>query len=451
MFTHTRVTQGKLAGDLARRLRTAILALALTPWLTDIARAQFPSGEILLSVLGNTPRMERFRPDGTHVWTSTAGPGMGGSGCAVTRQGHVIMTRGWPNGVNVIGSDGVQIHSFETPQVIAWGPDVGVFSDGTLAVADRSGPVHLHTQAGVFVSSFPSAGFSLPYSCHVDRHDRLFLCDSAGPSGFMGQIIMLNRSGQLLATMPLTFEPGDLVLGPDDTLWVADQGNRKVVHLDAAGGLLGEFPVAVTGPLDGIAMAGDGSFFVTGQWSSQIFHYSGAGALLGTFPIPNGPGIPAFMTIVGCGIDAVTYCTAKQNSIGCTPSIGATGSASASASSGFTVHAANVRNHNSGLLFYGITGRGSAPFQGGTLCVKSPIRRTTATNSGGTPLPASDCTGVYSIDMNAFAQGLLGGAPLPALKVPGTLVDCQWWGRDQGFPPPNNSTLSNGLEYRICN
>jgi hypothetical protein len=143
------------------------------------------------------------------------------------------------------------------------------------------------------------------------------------------------------------------------------------------------------------------------------------------------------------------YCTAKVNSLGCTPAIGWSGVPSATGSGTFIVTGTNVRNNKSGLLFYGLNGSASTPFQGGTLCVASQIRRTPAVTSGGTPAPANDCTGVYSIDMNAFAIGALGGSPSPGLTVPGNVVNCQWWGRDPGFPAPNNTTLTNGLQYTI--
>jgi lectin family protein len=145
-----------------------------------------------------------------------------------------------------------------------------------------------------------------------------------------------------------------------------------------------------------------------------------------------------------------TYCTAKINALGCTPAIAATGIASASAGSGFSVTGSNVRNNKNGLLFYGVSGRSGVPFQGGYLCVKAQVKRTVGTNSFGNPAPANDCSGVYSIDMNAFATGSLGGTPLPALLVIGTTVDCQWWGRDPGFLAPNNTTLTDGLEYVVC-
>ncbi|HTF90875.1 MAG TPA: hypothetical protein VK843_20815 [Planctomycetota bacterium] len=150
-----------------------------------------------------------------------------------------------------------------------------------------------------------------------------------------------------------------------------------------------------------------------------------------------------------CGNPAI-YCTAKINSLGCTPTISSTGASSASAGSGFTIRASSVRNQKPGLMLYSVTGRAAVPFQSGFRCVNVPVRRTTAANSGGTALPASDCSGVYAIDMNTFTVGGLGGNPIPALGIQGTTVDCQWWGRDPGFPAPNNSTLSDALEYVVC-
>jgi hypothetical protein len=142
-----------------------------------------------------------------------------------------------------------------------------------------------------------------------------------------------------------------------------------------------------------------------------------------------------------------TYCTAKVNSLGCVPAIGSSGSPSATAGSGFTVTCANARNNRVGLIVYGTTGRDDRPFQAGYLCVFIPLHRTIQVNSGGNPAPANDCSGVYSIDMNAFAAGALGGAPIPALTVPGTVVNAQWWGRDKGGF--YNTTLSDAIEYPV--
>ena len=80
--------------------------------------------------------------------------------------------------------------------------------------------------------------------------------------------------------------------------------------------------------------------------------------------------------------------------------------------------------------------------------MRAPIKRSINVQSGGSP-SGNDCTGMYQIDMNAFAVGALGGNPLPELSIAGSVVTCEFWGRDPGFPAPNNTSLSNALEYTV--
>jgi hypothetical protein len=143
------------------------------------------------------------------------------------------------------------------------------------------------------------------------------------------------------------------------------------------------------------------------------------------------------------------YCEAKTTSIGCVPFVTFTGSPSASSSSDFAVRANSMRNQKNGLLLYGLNGAATVPFQGGTMCIAAPQLRTPMQSSGGSPSPADDCSGSLALDMNAFASGALGGNPSPALSVAGTTVCCQFWGRDPGFAPPQNTMLSSALSYVV--
>ncbi|MBI5435144.1 MAG: hypothetical protein HZA52_20080 [Planctomycetes bacterium] len=145
----------------------------------------------------------------------------------------------------------------------------------------------------------------------------------------------------------------------------------------------------------------------------------------------------------------VTYCTAKTTSNGCVPVIDGHGASSVANGASFQVTCIGLRNQKSGLFLYGSNGRASLPFSGGLLCVAGPQKRTPVQSSAGSAAPANDCSGVLQLDFNAFAAGLLGGNPSPALSVPGTTIDVQTWARDPGFAPPNNTQLSDALEYVV--
>jgi subtilisin-like proprotein convertase family protein len=155
------------------------------------------------------------------------------------------------------------------------------------------------------------------------------------------------------------------------------------------------------------------------------------------------------LNVIECGPGSTPYCSGKINSLGCLPAIGSTGYSSASLGSGFVVSGSNLRNNKPTMLVYTDAGRAATPFYGGILCVQGPVHRGPSVSSGGTAAPVQDCTGAYSLDMNAFATGSLGGNPAAFLLVPGTVVDSQIWARDPGFPVPNNASLTGGLEWTV--
>jgi len=131
-----------------------------------------------------------------------------------------------------------------------------------------------------------------------------------------------------------------------------------------------------------------------------------------------------------------TYCQGKVNSAGCLPVIATSGTAKASGTSAFTISATKIVAQKSGLLFYGFA-PANLPFQGGTLCVDPPTRRTPAQNSGSS---GTGCTGSFSMNFNAFIQG--GGDPQ---LVAGQEVYAQYYFRDVS----STAGLTNAVSFTI--
>ncbi|MBL8802367.1 MAG: VCBS repeat-containing protein [Planctomycetes bacterium] len=136
-----------------------------------------------------------------------------------------------------------------------------------------------------------------------------------------------------------------------------------------------------------------------------------------------------------------TYCSAKLNSQGCTPTVEALGTPSASVLAPFRIRARNVLNNKLGLLFYGFA-PDAAPFQGGHLCVQQPLRRTPVQDSEGNLSP-DDCSGLYSFDFNHHIR-----SGIDPLLGPGVAVYAQYWSRDPASP--STTGLTNAVSFVIC-
>lgn len=137
-----------------------------------------------------------------------------------------------------------------------------------------------------------------------------------------------------------------------------------------------------------------------------------------------------------------SYCAAKPNSQGCLPGLEFQGHASLTDPAPFLVRAHAVLNQKLGLYLYGTSGDANQPFQGGTLCVQSPLTRMPPIGTGGHPLP-EDCSGLATVDFNARIQSGID----PRLVV-GARIWIQFWSRDP--LDPFGTSLTDALTFRVC-
>ena len=179
-----------------------------------------------------------------------------------------------------------------------------------------------------------------------------------------------------------TWTQTDKIAPPDIHATIAELGD--VVRTDGA-------RVAAGAPRDFIGVYGDaGSVYVFG--------------------------VPPMLT---------AYCQAKTSSIGCVPAVSWTGEPSMGSGQPFVVRATSIPSRQPGVFFLSTQGRAAQPFQGGTLCAQAPLVRSQILQAGGSLPAMSDCSGVLSLDLNAWIAAHP-GAGITA----GTRVNGQFWFRD---------------------
>jgi hypothetical protein len=140
------------------------------------------------------------------------------------------------------------------------------------------------------------------------------------------------------------------------------------------------------------------------------------------------------------------YCTSGTTSNGCNASIGATGTPSVSAPSGFTIDATQVEGQRSGLIYYGLNMKmedawgPSSSLSSSFLCIRGPWQRTMVQFSGGTD---GLCDGSFQLDWNTYRATAPGALGQP-FNV-GQYVYAQAWFRDPAAPEGAN--LSDALAF----
>ncbi|MCE9596067.1 MAG: calcium-binding protein [Planctomycetes bacterium] len=218
----------------------------------------------------------------------------------------------------------------------------------------------------------------------------------------------------------------DLVVGDTNHLWDVFLHDRQTGTTSRAN-LLPDGSPTIGGDSTDIAISSDGRTLVYESRANALVPFDANGAVDIFVRDENQP-MP------------VVYCTAKTNSLGCTPSIALLGATSASAGSGAQLKTTQVLGAKNGLYFHSTLTPVALPFHGGWLCVKAPTKRHAPKNSGGT---AGTCNGVSSEDFNAY---IASGAD-PAL-VAGATVSVQHWSRDPAAPFGDG--LSNAVRATIA-
>lgn len=155
---------------------------------------------------------------------------------------------------------------------------------------------------------------------------------------------------------------------------------------------------------------------------------------------------PGVLIVNGCFHQPppTNYCTAKVNSLGCTPRLSSTGGPTlASFRDDFFLVADDVLEGVPGVTLISTTPQ-ALPFQGGWLCVGAPTQRliTIPSSTHSTP-PGTVCKGRF---LALVSQNWMQTSGV----TPGTDLHAQVLSRDPGLPPATSLSLTDALRFTVC-
>jgi hypothetical protein len=351
-----------------------------------------------------------------------------------------------------------------------------------------SATIQEYSSAGTFLSEIPQPGGSADDVDIEFAPEEMALGLTVLPTGTLlfingesgvAEVYALDKSdGTVLATLVTAFGVGHVVgggyhPGRDSLFLVQDNvaggtnGNRVAEVDRVSGAVLDSFQVSAAGysvsygDLD-IALSGNlllvssiettlAEFTPSGGYVQELALPSGVSSLCGLATDGTdlegwvaGTGGPVWRLggLPSCG--AESYCTAGTSASGCQALLGAAGTPSATAATGFVVTAGGVEGQKDGLFFYGSNGGQANPWGNGTSyqCVVPPTIRTPALSSGGT---LGGCDGSMARDMNAYWTAFPQKDP-----GAGALVHLQLWYRDPANTSNQTTSLSDGLTFAVC-
>lgn len=311
------------------------------------AIAVAPNGDLLVADAGNA-RVQRFTSAGAFVFKfGSYGTGNGqfewARGIAVDASGNIWVSDSSRGRLQKFSPNGVFLQSVGTkgsgPGQLGAPGGIDIAPNGDVWVADwENNRVSVFSPAGVFLRSIGSAGsgdgqFKLSGEIEIDKLGNVWIGDwennriqqfdlagqfkgSFGPFAWAagiaadskGHLWAAEYNGHRVQQWQVPIErpayigsfgsggagegqlqaPGDVAVGIDGSLWVADKSNNRIQHLDSGGKFLATF--GTLGPGDGqfnrptaIAVDRDGNLLVADSGNDRVQKFSREGQFISKF------------------------------------------------------------------------------------------------------------------------------------------------------------------------